>query len=252
MVALRELARYCDELLLSDRFRDAAVNGVQVEGRGEVQRLATAVSASERTIAEALAWGADALLVHHGLLWGERMGPITGVTRRRLRLLLANDLTLLAYHLPLDAHPELGNNALLARALQLEPAEPFALVSGMPIGLVAHAEPSRPLAAFIQQVRQVVDREPLVLPGGPPDVRRVGVVTGSGTSALAEAAERECDVLVTGEARETTMALARELGVTVVAAGHEATERLGVQALGNHLADTFSLTTVFLHDPNPV
>ena len=252
MISLRELTRYCDELLEIARFRDAAVNGVQVEGRAEVRRLATAVSASRQTISEARAWGADALLVHHGLLWGDRLGPITGVIRQRLRLLLADDLSLLAYHLPLDAHPELGNNTLLARSLQLDPIEPFALVSGVPIGFVAESSAPRPLVHLIDQVRELTGREPLVLPGGPAEVRRVAVLSGSGASALPEAAELGCQALLTGEARETTMALARELGVTVIAAGHEATERLGVQALGRHLAERFELETTFLHDPNPV
>lgn len=252
VISLRELARYCDEVLDVARFRDASVNGVQVEGRAEIRRLATAVSASRQTISEALAWGADALLVHHGVLWGDRLGPITGVLRGRLRLLLANDLNLLAYHLPLDAHPELGNNALLARSLQLDPVEPFALVSGVPIGFIAESSSPRPLARLVEQVRELTGRDPLVLPGGPAEVRRVAVLSGSGASALPEAAELGCQALLTGEARETTMALARELGVTVIAAGHEATERLGVQALGQHLAERFELETTFLHDPNPV
>ncbi len=252
MVSLRELTRYCDEVLETSRFRDAAVNGVQVEGRTEVQRLATAVSASRQTISEALAWGADVLLVHHGLLWGDRLGPLTGVLCQRLRLLLKNDLSLLAYHLPLDAHPELGNNALLARSLGLDPVEPFAPVSGVPIGFVAESSTPQPLVRLLDHLRELTGREPLVLPGGPGEVRRVAVLTGSGASALPEAAELGCQVLLTGEARETTMALARELGVTVIAAGHEATERLGVQALGRHVAERFGLETVFLHDPNPV
>jgi len=252
VTTLRELARYCDELLSVSRFQDAAVNGVQVEGRPEVHRLATAVSVSRQTIGEALAWGADALLVHHGLLWGDRPMRITGPLRQRLRLLLQNDLSLLAYHLPLDGHPELGNNARFASALQLEPIEPFAPISGIPIGLVAESSPPRPLPRLLQQIRERTGREPILLPGGPGEVRRVAVLTGSGAAGLLEAAELGCQALLTGEARETTMALARELGVSVIVAGHEATERLGVQALGHHLAEQFGLATVFLHDPNPI
>lgn len=252
MVDLGELVRYCDRLLECSRFRDAATNGLQVEGRSVVRRLAVAVSANRATIERAISWDADALLVHHGLFWGESARAVTGVLRQRLRPLLVHDVSLLAYHLPLDAHPELGNNAQLAFALGLEPVEPFAEIAGNSIGWIARAEPPRPLRDLIAVIEQHTDRAPTVLPGGPETVRRVAILTGSGASALGEAAERGCDVLLTGEARETTMALARELGITVIAAGHEATERLGVQALARHLAATFGLETTFLHDPNPI
>jgi dinuclear metal center YbgI/SA1388 family protein len=247
-----ELVAFCDQLLASARFRDSALNGLQVEGRGTTRRLACAVSVSQRVIEQAIAWGADTLLVHHGLFWGERAGPISGVLRQRLARLLRHDLALIAYHLPLDAHPELGNNAQLAHALGLQPVEPFAEIGGMPIGCIAQAATPPSLASLVARVRDVTGREPLVLPGGPEPIERLAIVSGAGAHTLPEAAARGCAALLTGEAREPSMALARELGVTLIAAGHEATERLGVQALSAELARHFGLATTFLPDPNPV
>ncbi len=253
MVELSELVRYCDQLLEATRFRDAATNGLQVEGRAVVRRLAVAVSANRSTIERAIEADADALLVHHGLFWGDGLRSVTGIARARLRPLLVHEVSLIAYHLPLDAHPEFGNNAQLAFALGLEPAEPFAEVGGTPIGWIATV-PGAPqtLDQFLAAVERLTERRPVVLTGGPRLIRRVAIVSGSGASTLADAAAAGCDVLLTGEGRETTMALARELGVTVLLAGHEATERLGVQALARHLSALFGLETVFLHDPNPV
>jgi dinuclear metal center YbgI/SA1388 family protein len=252
MVDLHELVRYCNQLLEASRFRDAATNGLQVEGRATVRRLAVAVSANRATIERAVAADADALLVHHGLFWGDGWRALTGIVRQRVRPLLVHEVSLIAYHLPLDAHPELGNNAQLALALGLEPIQPFAEVAGVPIGWIAQASETRHLEELVAAVEALTERQPVVLPGGRSAVRRVAILSGSGASALDEAATYECDVLLTGEARETTMALARELGVTVIVAGHEATERLGVQALARHLAATFGLEVTFLHDPNPI
>jgi dinuclear metal center YbgI/SA1388 family protein len=252
VVARAELVQFCTSMLDAGRFRDAAVNGLQVEGAAEIRRLVAAVSASERTIRAAVEWGADALLVHHGLLWGERLGPLTGPFGARLRALFTGDLNLVAYHLPLDAHPAIGNNALFAEALGLAVVEPFAEVAGQPIGVIG--TPASPFTAtgLTERLRTLTEREPQVLPGGPEPLRRIGVVTGSGYSALEEAAERGCDALITGDVRESTMALARELGVTVLAGGHEATERLGVRALATILASEFGLETTFVEDPNPI
>lgn len=253
MVERDELVRYCNELLEVSRYRDAATNGLQVEGRSTITRLAVAVSANQRTIEQAIEHGADALLVHHGLFWGDGLRAITGIVARRLRSLLAHEVNLLAYHLPLDGHPTLGNNVQLARALQLDPSEPFAELGGTPIGCIAQASAPLALDEFVDRIRILTDREPVVLSGGPPRITRVAILSGSGASAITEAAARGCQVLLTGEARETTMALARELGITVIVAGHEATERLGVQALAQHLSDRFHLERiVFLADPNPI
>lgn len=254
MARIDELIRWSDDRLRASAFSDVAVNGLQVAGRREIARLAVAVSASRHTLTEAVAWGADALLVHHGLLWGSRSGPIAGVFAERLRLLLANRVNLIAYHLPLDGHPELGNCARLARAAGYDAAGRFALVGGEPLGVVGTRDTPQSVGELLDTMARVTDREPLAVGAveSPPELSRVGFLTGSGYSALDDAVAAGCAALVTGDIRESTMAEARELGIVVVAAGHEATERLGVQALAAELAGEFGVETRFIADPNPV
>ena len=252
MVRVNELIEFCATTLDSARFLDASLNGLQVAGRDTVDRIASAVSVNERIIRAAIAWQADLLLVHHGLFWGERMGPLVGPLRTRLQLLLQFDVNLVAYHLPLDAHPTLGNNVLLANALELTIAEPFAEVNGRPIGVVATSHDRVTLDELAAAVARLTAQRPVVLAGGPTNLQRIGILSGSGYSALAEAAALDCHVLITGDVREPTMALARELGISVIAGGHEATERLGIQALAGILGERFDITTQFFPDPNPI
>jgi dinuclear metal center YbgI/SA1388 family protein len=252
VVSTREIVGYCSTALNSDRFHDVAVNGLQVEGKEIVNRLASAVSVSAKVIHEAAEWNADMLLVHHGLFWGDRSGPIAGPIRTRLGLLLGTDMNLVGYHLPLDAHPTLGNNALLIQELGLEMHQPFAKVADQNIGYIASSTPSISLNALARRFENLTKRSPTILPGGPDPVDRVAVVSGSGYSTLDEAAGLGCQVIITGDVREPTMATARELGVTVIAGGHEATERLGVQALADLLSKTFNVETRFFEDPNPI
>lgn len=254
MVRVEVLTRWSDERLRSSAFSDVAVNGLQVTGRRDVGRLAVAVSTSQQTLAAAVDWGADALLVHHGLLWGSRSGPISGLFAERLRLLLANDISLIAYHLPLDGHPEIGNCALLARAAGYEQAGRFAPVGGEPLGVVGVRDEPQSVGDLLGTMARVTEREPLAVGAvdNPPELARVGFLTGSGYSALDDALAAGCAALVTGDIRESTMAEARELGIVVVAAGHEATERLGVRALAAELAGEFGVETRFIADPNPV
>lgn len=252
MVSTRELISFCSTTLDAERFRDAAVNGLQVEGKQAVHRLATSVSVSERTIRAAIGWNADMLLVHHGLLWGERTGPIMGPLRTRLRLMLEAEMNLVAYHLPLDAHATIGNNARLIQELGLRVERPFAEISGQPIGFIASSEPMIALEDLAHRIERLTSRAPTVLPGGSGKIERIAVVSGSGYSTPEEVAALDCQALVTGDVREPTMALARELGVTVLAGGHEATERLGVQALADLLKQRFQIETRFFSDPNPI
>lgn len=252
MASISAIVEFCTIELAAERFRDAAVNGLQVEGAATVQRLATAVSVNEHIIRGAIEWGAEALLVHHGLLWGERQSPITGPLRIRLSLLLSNNINLVAYHLPLDAHAVHGNNAALARLLQLAIVEPFAEVNGQPIGFIAQAPAETNLAELTERVQALTGRAPQLLTGGPERITRVAIVSGSGYATLDEAAALGCQALVTGDVREPTMALARELGVSVIAGGHEATERCGVQALAAALTQKFDVEARFFPDPNPI
>ena len=252
MVSRSEFVDFCASTLDAARFRDVALNGLQVEGAAEIGRIATAVSVSEYVVRQAVDWNADALLVHHGLFWGERSGPIAGPLRTRLRLLLINDVNLVGFHLPLDAHPEIGNNALLVRELGLKIDRPFSEVAGQPIGFIGTAAAELQLTEIVARVQEITNRTPTVLAGGPDATDRVAVVSGSGYSALEEAAQLGCGALVTGDVREPTMAMARELGITVIAGGHEATERLGIQALADLVTRKFGIETRFFADPNPV
>jgi dinuclear metal center YbgI/SA1388 family protein len=251
-----EILAHLDELLEPRRFEDYGPNGLQVPGPAEVRTLATGVSASAELFELAARERADLLVVHHGLFWGQSTGAIDAQLKRRLQLLFEADIALAAYHLPLDAHPRLGNNALLARALGAERGEeqPFALHHGEPIGRLARF-PGEGLSAqeMIERVRVATGgREPLVFDAGPPRVRSLAIVSGAGTDYLPDAAAAGADALLTGEPAERAMAQARELEVRLIAAGHYATETFGVRALGEHLAERYGLRHVFLEVPNPV
>jgi dinuclear metal center YbgI/SA1388 family protein len=250
---VREVLGEADRLLEPDRFEDYGPNGLQVPGPAEVRTLATGVSAHAELFELAASERAELLLVHHGLFWGTGPGPIDAVLKRRLQILFEADIALAAYHLPLDAHPEFGNNALLARALEAESVEPFARHHGQPIGVLARL-PGNGLASgeLFARVRTITSREPLVFDSGPEEVRRLAIVSGAGADYIGEAASAGAEALLTGEIAERAMAQARELGLHLIAAGHYATETFGVRRLGEHLAERFGLRHVFLDVPNPV
>ena len=250
---LADILAEIDDLLEPERFQDYGPNGLQVAGATSVTTLATGVSAHAELFALAAGERADLLIVHHGLFWGGGISSIDVTLRRRLQILFESDIALAAYHLPLDAHPELGNNALLARALGAEGLEPFAAHRGEPIGFVATL-PGGGLscAELLACVRDITAREPLVFDSGPARVRRLAIVSGAGADYLADAAAAGADALLTGEPAERTMAQAREWGLHLIAAGHYATETFGIRRLGEHLCGRFGLRHVFLDVPNPV
>jgi dinuclear metal center YbgI/SA1388 family protein len=249
-----EILAHLDELLEPGRFEDYCPNGLQVPGPAEISTIATGVSASAELFELAANERAELLLVHHGLFWGKGMGPIDAQLKRRLRLLFEADMALAAYHLPLDAHPRLGNNALIAGALGAGRAEePFAMHHGQPIGCLARFPGDGiPAEELIERVQALTEREPLVFDAGPPRIRTLAIVSGAGTDHLPEAAAAGADALLTGEPAERAMAQARELGVRFIAAGHYATETLGVRALGERLAERYGVRHIFLDVPNPV
>ncbi len=249
-----QLVAYLDDHLNADAVTDAAVNGLQVEGRTEVRRIATAVSASAALFRAAAAWGADAVLVHHGLLWrGTDAVPILGATRERFRLLLQEEINLIAYHLPLDRHSEHGNNAVLCRTLGLEHLEPFGTYHGVSIGFAGVFPQPLARAELIRRVFEATGQQPLAFPpDGEPVIASVGIVSGGAPEIFDEAVAAGLDAFVTGEAREWVLHRAAEEGVTFIAAGHYATERFGVQALGDHLSTRFDLEVRFFDFPNPV
>ncbi len=256
-VHLRDVIGYLDTTLEIDRFKDFAPNGLQVEGGLEVETVVTGVSASAELIARAIELHADLIVVHHGLIWGGGLSKNTGPLARRLQLLLGNDVSLAAYHLPLDKHARLGNNVGLCDALGLGAArEPFGEVRGQPLGIAAHwAQPLTREDAIGRIAAGVCNGQPprFVFPHGPPIVRKVGVCSGA-ASDLLEAASREgCDLYLTGELAERAGDLAKELQVTLVAAGHYATEVFGVQRIAEELLVRFpSLTVQFVPVPSPL
>jgi dinuclear metal center YbgI/SA1388 family protein len=248
-----EILAELDRVLEPARFEDYCVNGLQVPGPHHVETIATGVSAHAQLFELAAHERADLLLVHHGLFWGSGVRALDAMLKRRLQTLFEADVALVAYHLPLDAHPQLGNNALLARALGAGELTPFALHHGHPIGFLTTL-PDGGVAAEVlfARVREATRREPLVFDAGPPQVRRLAIVSGGGADYIADAALAGADALLTGEPAERSMAQARESGIHLIAAGHHATETFGVRALGEHLAERFAVRHVFLDVPNPV
>jgi dinuclear metal center YbgI/SA1388 family protein len=250
---LHQLVAELDELLEAEGGSDYCPNGLQVEGRSEVRRLVTGVSASRELFELAAARGADAVLVHHGILWNAAEPPrITGSYRERLRILLEHGLSLIAYHLPLDRHPELGNAAQLARRLGLVELEPFGEHSGAPTGVCGVFPEPVEAEEFFAAVAEACERQPLVFPGGGELVASVGIVTGGAQREFHRAVADGLDAFVTGEATEWVLHQAAEDGVHYVAAGHYATERFGIRALGRWIADTHGLDVEFIDLPNPV
>ncbi len=247
---LESLLQYLDEYLEVGEVPDypTALNGLQVEGSAEIQRIAVAVDASEASIRAACDAGVDLLLVHHGLFW-DGLQPLTGRRFRRIRPLVEAGVALYSCHLPLDGHPEVGNAAVLARRLGLTVEGPFGSYRDHPIGWWGRYDEPMPREAFAETVARVVGTAPHRISGGPEEVRRVGVVTGGGGSFIGEAAAAGLDTLVTGEASHHAHFDAVELGVNVLLAGHYATETFGVQALARHLEERFGLEWIFIDQP---
>ncbi|HEY4896147.1 MAG TPA: Nif3-like dinuclear metal center hexameric protein [Solirubrobacteraceae bacterium] len=243
----------CERLLDAAAFEDHCVNGLQVPGAELVTTIATGVSANAELFRLAAAENADLLLVHHGIFWGPGVRAIDGGLALRLRLLFDADIALAAYHLPLDAHPEVGNNALIARALGAKRIEPFAEHLGRAIGFIAELPgDGMPFADLLASVRALTARDPLAFDSGPERVRRLAVVSGAGADFLDDARAAGADALLTGEIAERSMADSREAGVHLIAAGHYATETFGIRHLGELLAERFELRHIFLDVPNPV
>ena len=242
-----EIIAYADELLDVAAFPDYGPMGMQVVGAEEVTRIVCAVSASRELFERAAAADAQLVLVHHGLFWDNESRRVDARMKGRLQALFDAELTLAAYHLALDAHPELGNNALLARELEVEVERPFATW-----GAGGRMREPVPVETFVGEVRSLVDADPVVFAEGPPTVERVAILSGGGARYLAEAAQEGYDLFLTGEASEPSLHTARELRINFVAAGHYATERLGVQALAARLAEHFGLDWEFVELPNPV
>lgn len=246
--SIASIVQHCDRLLRTAEIQDydGAVNGLQVENSGRVTRIAAAVDASLATVKLAIAAKADLLIVHHGLFWGPTH-PWTGKRYELLQMLLRNDLAVYSSHLPLDAHPKLGNNAQLCAALGLKALRPFFFSHGQHIGFESQAKLSR--TELTRRLGQATGTKPLVIPGGKELCTRIGVVTGGAGSDLKKAAEAGVDTFITGEGPHWTYALAEELGLNVFYAGHYATETFGVKALAADLSVKFKLPWTFVDHP---
>jgi dinuclear metal center YbgI/SA1388 family protein len=246
--SLAAIVAHADKILRTRAIGDydGAANGLQVGNRGTVSRLAAAVDASHATVELAIAARADLLLVHHGLFWSPAH-PWTGKKYELLRRLLENNLAVYSSHLPLDAHPRLGNNAQLCAALVLKNLRPFFLTHGQPIGFRTRQTISR--AELTRRLARATGAKPRVIPGGTEICRNIGVVTGGAGAELKQAAREGVDTFITGEGSHWTYALAEELGINVLYGGHYATETFGVKALASYLSKKFHLPWTFLDHP---
>ena len=246
---LASIVRFCDRTLKPDQFTDwpGAANGLQVENDGEVHMIAAAVDASTATVKAAVELGADLMIVHHGLFWGPAH-PWTGKRYELIKLLLENKVAIYSSHLPLDAHPRFGNNALLAQALGFKQTQPFFFEKGRHIGLQTKTKIDR--AALQQRLASALGGlQPKVIPGGPAVCHKIGLVTGGAGDELKKAHDEGVDTFITGEGRHWTFALAEELGLNVFYGGHYATETFGVRALAAELARRFRLPWEFIDHP---
>jgi dinuclear metal center YbgI/SA1388 family protein len=248
-VSRLQLLTTCNDLLQPQRFKDYCPNGLQVEGAAHISRLALAVTANQAAIDVAIAWGAQALLVHHGLMWKGEDGTVIGHRKMRLAATLKADLNLIAYHLPLDAHPTLGNNAQLGQRLGLKDMQPL---DGE--GILVAAALAAPCSArdFTHQVSAHLGREALLIGDGDKPLRRIAWCTGGGGSYFEAAIAAGADAFLTGEASEQHVHIARECGVPLILAGHHATERYGVQAVGAALAEQLGVAVKFIEVNSPL
>lgn len=249
-VALTTLVEETDRYLNVAKISDYCPNGLQVEGRPQVRRIISGVTASQALLDAAVEAEADVVLVHHGYFWKNEDPRIVGMKQRRLKTLLNNDISLLAYHLPLDMHGEVGNNVQLARLLGLTVEGPLEPDNPRSVGLVGSLEAPLMPAELMALVREKLGREPLMIEGRGP-IRRVGWCTGGAQGYIDQAIAAGVDAYLTGEISEPTVHSARENGVSFFAAGHHATERYGVQALGEYLARRFAIDHLFIDCPNP-
>ena len=245
-----ELVTYLDDYLEVSEIRDYCPNGLQVEGADEIEKIVSGVSACLELFDRAA--DADAVLVHHGLFWDGEPPTLTGVAYDRIAKLVQRRLNLLAYHLPLDRHYEVGNNAVAASALGLADVEPFGEFDGLTIGFKGRLPDPIGFEEILTRCRAIFEQEPLVFGYGPVEIRSIGIVSGAASKSLHQAIDQGVDMFITGEPSELVMNVAKEAECHFVAGGHYATERLGVKALGAHIEQKFGITVEFVDIPNPV
>ncbi len=255
MIELHQLETYIADLLDVSAFDDYCVNGVQIEGCREIMKIATGVSASARIFQTALELGVEAIILHHGLFWKNSPHPmaLTGILRNRVKLLMNADISLLGYHLPLDAHPTLGNNAVISKSLGLTDIT-FVPVKGMDRPIAALGKLPEPVqfTEFKVKADELMEAKGLGFSFSNKLIERVFILSGGGGGYFSDAAENDADLMITGELREESVRAAEELGLSVYAAGHYNSEKWGIRALGEHLHEKFDIEVEFIDIPNPV
>ncbi|MGP9687591.1 Nif3-like dinuclear metal center hexameric protein [Psychrobacter sp. AOP22-C1-C5] len=262
-ISVQKLTQFCDDYLSASAFKDYAPNGLQVDGGRPVQRIVTGVTACEALIDAAIAVNADTIMVHHGYFWKGESDTITGMKGRRIRKLMQHGISMIGYHLPLDAHPVVGNNAKLAEALNMKVIGALYPNESHPVGNIATCVPQN-ADSLIAQITKALGRTPLNISahynhadpaanakGNDKIIERVGICTGGAQDMIEQAAVMNCDAFISGEISERTTHIARELGIDYFACGHHATERGGIQALGDVIAEQFGLPVMFIDIDNP-
>lgn len=250
-ILLPDLVRWCDQTLSATSFKDYCPNGLQIEGQPVIKRLVTGVTASQALIEAAIEHQADAILVHHGYFWKGEAQPLTGIKGRRIKRLMQHDMSLIAYHLPLDAHPTYGNNRMLADLLGFEMTGGLDPSEARPIGNVGHCTP-RTVPEMLSLLENKLGRPAQHLAGGGNIIQKVGWCTGGAPDFIHQAAAQGCDAYISGEVSERTFHDAAELGIHYFACGHHATERGGVKRLGEEIASQFGISVVFIDLFNPI
>jgi dinuclear metal center YbgI/SA1388 family protein len=245
------LTSYLSEYLKVSDFKDMAPNGLQVSGISQIKKIVTGVSASVELFEHAIEKNADAIIVHHGIIWDFERPVYTGGYRERVRLLLENNINLYAFHLPLDAHPEIGNNVQIGKALDVQNMQPFGDYKGQYIGMRGEMQPM-PADVFFKKVERVMKRDLLIFPYGPPTVKTAGIISGGAQKEITQAVSAALDLYLTGEVSEHIMHYAKEEKIHFISAGHYATEKFGIHALGDHLSKKFKIEVTFEDIPNPV
>lgn len=248
----RKLANKLDQFLEIHQFKDYCPNGLQIEGREQVKKIITGVTANQALIDAAIEHNADAILVHHGFFWKGEAQQIVGMKYKRIKALIENGINLYAYHLPLDVHPELGNNKQLADLLEITDRRPLEPWDKRSVGRVGKFEEAVSPQALTETITQQLNRAPLWIDGGKPEIKSIAWCTGGGQDYITIAAEQGIDAFISGEISERTTHIAKEMGIHYFAAGHHATERYGAKALGEWLAEEMGFDVTFIDIDNPV
>lgn len=252
MAQLKEIIQWCDQTLNTHEFKDYAPNGLQIEGKSEVQKILCAVTASQEAIDAAVAQNADLLLVHHGYFWKGEPYPITGMRGKRIKSLIQHDISLVGYHLPLDSHPSLGNNAAIAECLALENLQALDPSERHPIGNIGFLKQAMSATEFRDYLTARLGFKTIHLPAEKSQIQKVGFCTGAAQDFIGKAAEQGCDAFISGEVSERTYYEAKELGVHYYACGHHATERYGVQRLAKAISEQFNIEYSYFELNNPI